>query len=89
MPTVKNPSGFVLPQDIHDEIGKVSHRNYYTGFYFGDKEGQFYENNQYIRDWEVTGMPFKIDGNKATFTLKNRFYAGQELELVQPNQSTL
>lgn len=82
----ENPSGFVLPQDIHDEIGKVSHRNYYTGFYFGNKDGQFYENNQYIRDWEVTGMPFKIEGNKATFTLKNRFYAGQELELVQPNK---
>lgn len=83
----ENPSEFKLPQDIHDEIGKVSHRNYYTGFYFGDTDGQFYKDNQYIRDWEVTGMPFKVEGNKATFTLKNRFYAGQELELVQPNKA--
>lgn len=77
---------FVLPDDIKEEIYKVSHRNYYTGFYFGDKNGQFYENNHYIRDWEITGMPFKIENKKATFILKNRFYSGQELELIQPNK---
>ena len=82
-----NPEGFVLPQDIHDEIGKVSHRNYYTGFYFGDTDGQYYEDSQYIRDWEVTGMPVEVDGCKATFALKNRFYAGDELELVQPGKA--
>lgn len=82
-----NPEGFVLPQDIHDEIGKVSHRNYYTGFYFGDMDGQYYEDSQYIRDWEVTGMPVEVDGCKATFALKNRFYAGDELELVQPGKA--
>lgn len=82
-----DPDGFVLPQDIREEIGKVSHRNYYTGFYFGDTDGQYYEDSQYIRDWEVTGMPVSVDGCKATFALKNRFYAGDELELVQPGKA--
>lgn len=83
-----DPAGFVLPQDIHDEIGKVSHRNYYTGFYFGSAEnGQHYADSQYIRDWEVTGMPVAVDGNRATFALKNRFYRGDELELVQPGKA--
>lgn len=84
----ENPEGFVLPKDIHDEIGKVSHRNYYTGFYFGSEEnGQYYEDSQYIRDWEVTGLlaEAKTDGT-AVFTLKNRFYPGDTLELVQPGK---
>ena len=82
-----NPEGFVLSSDIHDEIGKVSHRNYYTGFYFGDPDGQYYQDSQYIRDWEVTGMPVLAEGCKATFALKNRFYAGDELELMQPGKA--
>ncbi len=84
----QNPEGFVLPKDIHDEIGKVSHRNYYTGFYFGSEEnGQYYEDSQYIRDWEVTGLlaEANTDGS-AVFTLKNRFYPGETLELVQPQK---
>lgn len=82
------PEGFVLPTDIREEIGKVSHRNYYTGFYFGDEEiGQHYEDSQYIRDWEVVGMPVEThaDGT-AVFALKNRIFRGEELELVQPDK---
>lgn len=81
-----NPSDFVLPQDIRNEVDKVSHRNYYTGFYFGEQEnGQHYEDSQYIREWEVTAMPETVHGSRAVFKLKNRFYAGEKLELVQPN----
>lgn len=85
----KNPDGFILPKDIHDEIGKVSHRNYYTGFYFGSEEnGQYYEDSQYIRDWEVTGLLAEAETNGgAVFTLKNRFYLGDTLELVQPGKA--
>ncbi len=84
----ENPEGFVLPRDIHDEIGKVSHRNYYTGFYFGSEEnGQYYEDSQYIRDWEVTGLLAEANADgSAVFTLKNRFYPGETLELVQPQK---
>lgn len=76
----------VLPQDIFDEVGKVSHRNYYTGFYLGkDESGQYYEDSQYIRDWEVTGLLDESDEEgHAVFRLKNRFYAGDTLELMQP-----
>lgn len=82
------PEGFVLPPDIRQEISKVSHRNYYTGFYFGSEEnGQYYADSQYIRDWEVTGLLAQADADgHAVFTLKNRFYPGDTLELVQPGQ---
>lgn len=78
----------VLPKDLFDEIGKVSHRNYYTGFYFSKEEnGQYYEDSQYIRDWEVIGLLDEADGEgHAVFRLKNRFYPGDTLELMQPGQ---
>lgn len=84
----ENPEGFRLPEDIRAEIGKVSHRNYYTGFYFPNGEtGQYYEDSSYIRDWEITAMPVEVlpDG-RAVFALKNRFYAGEMLELMQPGK---
>ncbi len=81
-------SSIVLPKDVLEEVGKVSHRNYYTGFYFGGEEnGQYYEDSQYIRDWEVIGLLDEADGNgHAVFRLKNRFYPGDPLELMQPGE---
>ena len=43
---------------------------------------------QYIRDWEVTGLLAEADAaGHAVFTLKNRFYPGDTLELVQPGKA--
>lgn len=82
------PEDFQLPADILEEIGKVSHREYYTGFYFGRQPtGQYYQDAMYIRDYEVAGMLDSCDdeGN-AVFLLKNRFFKGDTLELMQPGQ---
>ena len=88
MRTEKTRNGFVLPQFCRDEVNKVSHREYYTGFYFGNQEnGQHYGDSQYIREYEVVGMPVECDDSgKAVFALKNRFFDGEELELIQPGQ---
>ena len=84
-----DPDGFVLPQFCRDEVNKVSHREYYTGFYYGSEEnGQHYGDSQYIREYEVVGMPVECDDSgKAVFALKNRFFDGEELELIQPGQA--
>lgn len=83
-----DPAGFVLPQFCREEVNKVSHREYYTGFYFGSEEnGQHYGDSQYIREYEVVGMPVDCgaDGH-AVFALKNRIFKGEELELIQPGK---
>ncbi len=84
--TAEGPDEYVLPQICIDEVEKVSHREYYTGFYFGREEnGQHYSDSQYIRKYEVVGMPVKVqDDGEAVFALKNRFFRNEELELVQP-----
>ena len=84
-----NPERYVMPQFCLDEVNKVSHREYYTGFYFGPSaDGQHYGDSQYIRDYEVVGMPVdcREDGT-AVFALKNRFFKGEELELLQPGHA--
>ena len=63
----------------------MSHRHYATGFYFG-QPGQFYENSRYIREWQVVALVMDCDENgMATMTLRNKFTAGDEVELVGPD----
>jgi len=89
----RQPDNFILPAFCREEVEKVSHREYYTGFYFGRaKNGQHYDDSQYIRRYEVVGMPIDIDADfhtdgKIVFALKNRFSQGDELELIQPGQA--
>lgn len=67
------------------EVDKVSHRHYSTGFWFG-QPGQFYEDARYIRDWQVCAIVEDCDQNGlATLSLRNKFAAGDEVELVGPN----
>ena len=68
-----------------DEVEKVSHRHYSTGFYFG-QPGQFYEDARYIRDWQVCAVVEDCtpDG-LATLSLRNKFSAGDEMEIIGPD----
>ena len=68
-----------------DEVDHVSHRPYATGFYYGHP-GQFYANSRYIREWQVVALVTHCDeeGN-ATMSLRNKFRAGDVVELVGPD----
>ena len=68
-----------------DEVEHVSHRHYSTGFYFG-QPGQYTENARYIREWQVVALVTDCtpDG-MATLSLRNKFTAGDTLELVGPD----
>ena len=68
-----------------DEVEHVSHRPYSTGFYYGPP-GQYYNNSRYIREWQVIALVTDCDteGN-ATLSLRNKFRAGDTVELVGPD----
>ncbi len=68
-----------------DEVEHVSHRHYATGFFYGPP-GQYYENSRYIRDWQICAVVTDCDedGN-ATLSLRNKFAAGDVLEVVGPD----
>ena len=68
-----------------EEVEKVSHRRYSTGFYFG-QPGQYTADARYIRDWQVVAVVTACDAaGNATLSLRNKFSTGDELELVGPD----
>ena len=68
-----------------DEVEHVSHRHYSTGFFYG-QPGQYYDNARYIRDWQICAVVTGCDANGlATLSLRNKFAAGDELEVVGPD----
>ena len=67
-----------------DEVEKVSHRPYSTGFYFGEP-GQHTSHSRYVRDWQIMAVVTSCapDGT-ALCELRNKLSAGDELELAGP-----
>lgn len=82
----KNPEDYKLPQWIHDEVFKVSHRAYCTGFFFGHpKDCQYYENSGYIRNYDVVAVVDKCENGILYAQQRNKFDRGAELEILSPN----
>ncbi len=68
-----------------DEVEHVSHRYYSTGFYYG-YPGQYTDHSRYIREWQVCAIVESCDENGlALCSLRNKFAAGDELEIVGPD----
>lgn len=68
-----------------DEVEKVSHRVYSTGFYYGFP-GQYTENSRYIRQWQIAAIVDSCDENGlAICSLRNKFAQGDALEAVGPD----
>ena len=68
-----------------NEVEKVSHRHYSTGFFYG-QPGQFTSDARYIRDWQVVAVVESCtETGLATASLRNYFSMGDEIELVGPD----
>ena len=68
-----------------EEVEKVSHRIYSTGFYYGFP-GQYTENSRYIRQWQVCAIVESCDENGlALCSLRNKFTAEDTIEVVGPD----
>ncbi len=78
---------FVPSQWILDEMEKMSHREYTTGFNFGKlKNGQVLDSGGYIRNWDVCALYKSFENGRLTVAQRNRFYQGDMLEVVEPNK---
>lgn len=71
-----------------EELTKVSHRDYTTGFYFGRPGGteQHYESSSYIRKYDMVGLVTGYDPETgmAEVIQKNRIFLGSEVEFLRP-----
>lgn len=85
----RDPEHYRCPDWLREEVTKVSHRDYTTGFLFGLPEaGQCYETGGYIRRWEVAGVVtgYDAENRRLLCVQRNKFAVGQPLELVLPLQ---
>ena len=80
-----NPDNYVLPQWIKDEVFKVSHRAYCTGFFFGHpKQSQYYGDGGYIREYDVVAVVEGCSNGRIYAQQRNKFNKGDELEILSP-----
>lgn len=84
----EDPENYKFNPEEMNELCKVSHRPYTTGFYFGrpGSDAQVYETSSYIRDYELAAIVKSYDQEtgRMTVTQRNRFFEGDELEIIQP-----
>lgn len=73
----------------YDEIKKASHRDFTTGFYYGNpkEDGQLYTSSSYIREYDFIGLVKEYDEKTkiATIEQRNKFSIGDEIEIFGPD----
>ncbi|MDE7304246.1 MAG: U32 family peptidase [Oscillospiraceae bacterium] len=83
----QDQDNYKLPQWVRDEVFKVSHRPYCTGFFFGHpKDCQYYESSGYIREYDVAAIVDECKGGYLYCTQRNKFLKGDEVEILAPGK---
>lgn len=85
----ENPESYKFDRKLLDDLMKPSHRVYYTGFYFGDKNSQVYSSSSYIRDYDIVGIvkDYNDENNIATIEQRNRVFENDIVEVLRPHQN--
>lgn len=86
----KDPENYVFDTSLLDEIKKASHRDFTTGFFFGqpDESAQVYHTSGYIRGYDFVGtiMDYDEETKFATVEQRNRMFLGDEIEVFGPSE---
>ncbi|MBQ1309175.1 MAG: U32 family peptidase [Ruminococcus sp.] len=77
---------FELHPWIREELEKISHREYNTGFYFGGEPGQVTGDGGYIRHYDnVAVCECSVDGYTSVISQRNKFWVGDTLDVLPPS----
>ena len=83
-----DPENFAVKQEWLDELEKVSHRAYTTGFYYGQPTAadQIYGKTSYDQTSDFVGLVRSYDAvtGYAVVEQRNNMKIGQEIEVFQP-----
>lgn len=83
------PEQFEVKKEWVEELDKVSHRAYTTGFYYGrpTEKDQIYGTSSYTQTSDFVGLVLDYD-EKTGFAMveqRNNMKVGQEIEIFQPH----
>jgi len=83
------PEQFEVKKEWVEELDKVSHRAYTTGFYYGrpTEKDQIYGTSSYTQTSDFVGLVLDYDEKTgfATVEQRNNMKVGQEIEIFQPH----
>lgn len=86
----QDPEHYEFKQEWMDEMKKVSHREFTTGFYFNNptNKDQNYRTSAYTRDYSFTGLVKEYDEatGYAIVEQRNKMVIGDEIEVFGPGQ---
>ncbi|WP_195985045.1 U32 family peptidase [Clostridium sp. D33t1_170424_F3] len=75
--------GCPLPDWIPQELEKISHREYSTGFYLGGEPGQETKSGGYVRSYEVIAICEEYKDGVAVLSQRNRFFRGDTADVLE------
>ena len=77
---------YEFKEEWMDILMQVSHRQYSTGFYFGEDNKQIYENSSYIRNADIVGVVKAYDEETkiATIEQRNKVLEGDTVQVLSP-----
>ena len=84
-------NGENVPEYLLKELLKTAHRDYTTGFYYGDNDTISYKNNQTAGEYEFMAEVIEYDSKKGGIWVeqRNRFGVGDTLEILSCNEDYL
>lgn len=86
---LSDTGNYVFRQEWLEEVSKVSHRSFTTGFFFNKPgaESQNYGTSSYIQSHEFVGIVLSYDEKEKTALIeqRNRIFSGDEIEIMQPD----
>lgn len=80
------PDSYVLPQALRDEPYKTSHRQFNTGFYFGEAQ-QYLPSAKPHQAYEMCALVTDVRMGMIEIEQRNRFKSGDKLEILSPGCS--
>ena len=85
----RDPQHYTVKQEWLDELEKVSHRPYTTGFALGkpDAKAQVYTTSSYLQTHEFVGLVRNWDNGRLTVEQRNHMKEGETLEVFCPDGS--
>lgn len=69
---------------VRQELEKISHREYNTGFFFGTEPGQVYDNGGYVRGYDVVAVCDGYRDGMMEISQRNKFFVGDILDVIEP-----
>lgn len=86
----QDPENYKLPKVLRDEMYKVSHREYNTGFFFSEPKSDaiIYHTNDHVREYDVVAIVHEYDEETqiALCKQRNKFVKGDKVEILTPGE---